>query len=103
MEFINKLLFIISLIIGLPFAIPFSGFIWAGIVIFNWNIYPIWLLIFLIFWSFVSSRAVPETTNEINKQISQTGYTPTIYIQIIILKLLQYPIFLAAYHVLGKL
>ena len=72
MEFLNKLLFIISLIIGLPFAIPFSGFIWAGIVIFNWNIYPIWLLIFLIFWSFVSSRAVPETTNEINKQEQRT-------------------------------
>tara|TARA_B100001029_G_C14781403_1_gene296690 strand:- start:51 stop:362 length:312 start_codon:yes stop_codon:yes gene_type:complete len=103
MEFLNKLLFILSLIIGLPFAIPFSGFIWAGIVIFNWNIYPWWLLIFLVFWSFVSFRAVPETTKEINKQISQTGYTPTVYIQIIILKLLQYPMFLSAYHVLGKL
>ena len=103
MEFLNKLLFTLSLIIGLPYAIPFSGFIWAGIVIFNWNIYPIWLLIFLIFWSFVSSRAVPETTNEINKQISKIGYTPTIYIYIIILKLIQYPVFLAAYQVLGKL
>ena len=103
MEFLNKLLFILSLIIGLPFAIIFSGFIWAGIVIFNWNIYPWWLLIFLVFWSFVSFKAVPETTKEINKQISQTGYTPTVYIQIIILKLLQYPMFLSAYHVLGKL
>lgn len=103
MQLFGLFLNIIAFIVNIPFWIPFSSFVWAGIVIFNFKLFPWWVLILLLFWSSVCGRAVPESTNEIKKQMAENGYTPTTSIQVIILKLLQYPIFLAAVYALRKI
>ena len=96
--FLNAILFIINI----PFWIPFSGWVWTGIVIFNFKLFPWWVLLLLIFWETTLGKAVPQSENEIKKQMAETGYRPIISIQVIILKLLQYPIVIAAIYALKK-
>ncbi len=102
MQLFGAFLNIIAFIVNLPFWIPFSGYVWGGIVIFNFKLFPWWVLGLLFFWSFVCSKAVPESSNEIKKQMAENGYTPSLSIQVIILKLLQYPTFIAAVYALKK-
>ena len=102
MQLFGLFLNIFVYIINIPFWLPFSGLIWTGIVIFNFKLFPWWVLLFLIIWETTLGRAVPQTENEIKKQMAETGYKPIISIQVIILKLLQYPTFIAAVYALKK-
>ena len=102
MQLLGVFLNVIAFIVNIPFWIPFSGYVWGGIVIFNYQLFSWWVLGLLLFWSYVCGRAVPESTNEIKKQMEENGYTPTTSIQVIILKLLQYPIVIAAIYALKK-
>ncbi len=100
----NPLVQSLLFIVGLPYLIPFSGWFYAGVVLFNMNQLPWWVVALVVFWSFVCSRAVPETQENIKKQIVEQGGVVTTNEQLamILLSLLQYPTFLAAMSVLFR-
>ena len=100
---INWVFNIIIFIINIPFWIPLSGYVWAGIIIFNYKLFPWWLLILLFFWTLVCEKAVPETEQNIKRDMAADGFTNSIAISVIILKLLQYPNFIAAVYALKKI
>jgi len=98
----NPILNILLFILHLPYLIPFMGWFWLGVVVFNWQKLPWYVLLPVVFWSWICSHAVTETGNEIKKQINENGgvVTTTNVLQMILLTLLQYPTFLTAIWIL---
>ena len=98
----NPIVSIILVIVRLPYLVPFIGWVWYGVVAFNWQKVPWYLLIPITFWSFVCSRAVPESSEIIKSDIRQNGgLVETRHeVQMILQTLLQYPTFLTAAWVL---
>ena len=77
---------------------PFTGWVWFGIVVFNWQIVPWFVLNPVFFWSFICSRAATESAEIIKSDVRENGgVVETRHeIQMILWNLLQYPTFLTA-------
>ena len=90
------------LIVRLPYLVPFMGWIWFGIVIFNWQRVPWFALIPVVFWSLVCSKSVGESGEIIKSDIRENGgvIETRHEVQMILLSLLQYPTFLTAVWIL---
>ena len=100
----NPIASLILLIVRLPYLVPFIGWVWLGIVLFNWQRVPWFVLIPVVFWSLVCSRAVDESDEIIKSDIRENGgVVETRHeLQMILLTLLQYPTFLTAAWVLFR-
>ena len=94
----NPIVSLILLIVRLPYFVPFTGWVWFGIVVFNWQKLPWFVSIPVAFWSLVCSRAVDESGEIIKSDIRENGgVVETRHeVQMIVLTLLQYPTFLTA-------
>ena len=90
------------LVTRLPYLLPFMGWVWFGIVLFNFGKLPWFVLIPVLVWSFICSRGVVESGEIIKQQIRENhGIVTTQHeVSMILLNLTQYPTFLAALYVL---
>ena len=98
----NPVIGIILVIVRLPYLVPFMGWIWFGIVAFNWQKLPWFVLVPVLFWSFVCSQAAPESAEKIKADIRENGGVVETRHEIwmILFILIQYPTFLAAAWIL---
>jgi hypothetical protein len=98
----NPLFQYLLFIVGLPYVIPYSGWIYLGIVLFNMNKLPWWVVTPVVIWSIICSRAVPESQSLIRTDIAAQGGVVTSKEQLGMmgLSILQYPTFIAALYVL---
>ena len=98
----NSIVSVILLIIRLPYSVQFTGWVWFGIVVFNWQIVPWFVLTPVFFWSFICSRAATESAEIIKSDVRENGgVVETRHeIQMILWNLIQYPTFLTATWVL---
>lgn len=98
----NPLVEPLLFVIGLPYLVPFAGWVWFGIFAFNAYKLPWWIVTPVVMWSIICSRAVPESKNLIKKDIDeQYGWITTKQQWGMVgLALLQYPTFIAAIYVL---
>ena len=94
----NSIVSVILPIIRLPYSVPFTGWVWFGIVVFNWQIVPWFVLTPVFFWSFICSRAATESAEIIKSDVRENGgLVETRHeIQMILWYLIQYPTFLTA-------
>jgi hypothetical protein len=96
---------IVSLILfatSIPYLNPILGWLWFGIMIFNYTKFPWYALTLLIIWSFICSKSAGESKQIIKQQISENnGVVTTKHeISMILLNLIQYPTFIAALYAL---
>ena len=103
MQLLGGFLNIVAFILNIPFFIPLSKYVWIGIVAFNFNVFPIWIWILLLFWSFIIEKGDLEAYSKLDQNIDKNGITNENTIYSIILKLYKWPIFIAAVYVLMKI
>ena len=98
----NPLVSILLFVTRLPYLLPFMGWVWFGIVIFNFGKLPWFVLIPVLGWSLICSRAVGESGELIKQGIRENdGIVTTQHeLAMTLLNILQYPTFLAALYVL---
>ena len=90
-------LFPLAVITSLPYIVPFSGYVYGGVVLFN-PLVPWWIKWLLFFWSWICSKAVPETQLNIVKEFNDPSPETNpnhVHGAQILLNLLQYPMFIA--------
>ena len=95
----NPFIGVILLISRLPYLVPFMGWVWFGIVVFNLQKLPGYMVIPILFWSFMCSMADAEIIKADIREIG--GVVETRHeVGMILFNLIQYPTFLAAAWIL---
>ena len=98
----NPVVSLLLFVTRLPYLLPFMGWVWFGIVSFNAGKLPWFVLIPVLVWSLICSKAVRESGEVIKQQIRENdGIVTTQHeVSMVLLNITQYPTFLAAMYVL---
>tara|TARA_Y100000589_G_scaffold83956_1_gene77892 strand:+ start:246 stop:551 length:306 start_codon:yes stop_codon:yes gene_type:complete len=99
---LRPLLLIIGFILGLPFFIPFSNYIYVGIIFFNLRFFSWWVIALLAIWAYVTVTGSDGAREILNEESYKNGLTTNLGINTIVFHLLRMPFPIAAIYAIKK-
>ena len=98
----RPLLLIIGFILGIPFSLPFSNYIYVGIIFFNLRFFSWWVIALLAFWAYVTFTGSDGVKDSLNEELAKKGLSTTLGINTIVFHLLRMPLPIAAIYAIKK-
>ena len=98
----RPLLLFIGFILGIPFFLPFSNYIYVGIIFFNLRFFSWWVIALLAFWAYVTFTGSDGVRESLNEELAKQGLSTTLGINIIVFHLLRMPLPIAAIYAIKK-
>ena len=98
----RPLLLIIGFILGIPFFLPFSNYIYVGIIFFNLRFFSWWVIALLAFWAYVTFTGSDGVKDSLNEELAKKGLSTTLGINTIVFHLLRMPLPIVAIYAIKK-
>ena len=98
----KNILLIISFIAGIPFLLPFSNYIYVGIILVNLRFFSWWVIILLAFWTYVTVMGSQGMREMLDEELSKKGLTKELGINSLVFHLLRFPFPIAAIYAINK-
>ncbi len=98
----KRLLLPIGFISGIPFLIPFSNYIYVGIILFNLRFFSWWVNALLAFWAYVTVMGNDGAREMLKEELYKKGLTAELGINTLVFNLLRFPFPIAAIYAIKK-
>ena len=98
----RPLLLIIGFILGIPFFLPFSNYIYVGIIFFNLRFFSWWVIALLAFWAYVTFTGSDGVKESLDEERAKNGLSLNLGINVIVFHLLRMPLPIAAIYAIKK-
>ena len=98
----RPLLLIIGFILGIPFFLPFSNYIYVGIIFFNLRFFSWWVIALLAFWAYVTFTGSDGVKESLDEERAKDGLSTNLAINVIVFHLLRMPFPIAAIYAIKK-